>query len=263
MRDAAILATILEATRARVEAARRGVPERALRDTAGYAEPRRGFRAALAGRRAPAVIAEIKRASPSLGRIRAEFDPPAHARAYASAGAAALSVLTEPRWFEGALEHLAAVRSATPLPCLRKDFLVDPYQVIEARAWGADAVLVIAAAADESRNRELLAAAVEEGLDVLVEVHDATELTWACRVGATLVGVNNRDLRTFVTDLAVTERLAPLVPPGVLVVAESGIHTPADLARMVSAGAHAVLVGEALMRAADPGVALRRLLGEG
>lgn len=258
-----MLSAILEATRARVAVARRSVSEAALRDSAGYAEPRRGLRAALARRRAPAVIAEIKRASPSKGRIREAFDPPAHARAYASAGAAALSVLTEPRWFEGALEHLAAARAATELPCLRKDFLVDPYQVIESRAWGADAVLVIAAAAEGSRNRELMAAAGAEGLDVLVEVHDAAELAWACEAGATLIGVNNRDLRTFVTDLAVTERLAPLVPPGVLLVAESGIHTPDDLARMVAAGAHAVLVGEALMQAPDPGAALRRLVGRG
>src|SRR5262249_48411118 len=152
---------------------------------------------------------------------------------------------TEGRWFQGALEHLAAARGESPLPLLRKDFLVDPYQVEEARAWGADAVLVIAAAGDAGLRVELLAAAREHGLDALVEVHDARELEWAAGQGATLVGINNRDLTTFQTTLETTERLAPLVPPDALLVAESGIHTPADVRRMVAAGARAVLVGEA------------------
>ena len=209
---------------------------------------------------APAVIAEIKRASPSRGVIRAAFDPPAHARGYAAAGATALSVLTERRWFQGGLEHLEAVRAAVSLPLLRKDFMIDPYQVAEARAFGADAILVIAAVGEAGQRAELLAAAREHGLDALVEIHDDRELAWAASAEATLIGVNNRDLGTFVTSLETTERLSPSVPPGALLVAESGIHTAADLRRMVDAGAHAVLIGEAFMAAPEPGAALRELL---
>lgn len=255
-----ILDDILAHTRESVASARRDMPVSALRDRPAWREPRRGFRAALAAAPAPAVIAEIKRASPSRGVIRAAFDPPAHARSYAAAGATALSVLTEPRWFQGALQHLAAARAAVPLPLLRKDFLVDPYQVEEARAWGADAVLVIAAAGSAALRAELLAAAAEHGLDALVEVHDARELEWAASVGARLLGVNNRDLSTFETTLETTERLAPLVPADALLVSESGIHSPADVRRMVAAGARAVLVGEAFMAAPEPGAALRELL---
>lgn len=255
-----ILDEILAQTREVVARARHAVPPSALRDLPGWHQARRGFRTALAAAPAPAVIAEIKRASPSRGVIRAAFDPPAHARSYAAAGATALSVLTERRWFQGAPEHLEAVRAATSLPLLRKDFLVDPYQVEEARAWGADAVLVIAAGGDAQLRAELLAAAREHGLDALVEVHDAREVAWAAAVGATLVGINNRDLATFHTTLETTERLAPLVPPAAVVVAESGLHVPADVRRMVAAGAHAVLVGEAFMAAPDPGAALRELL---
>jgi len=255
-----ILDEILAHTRAAVADARRAVPPSALRDRPAWHEPRRGFRAALAATPAPAVIAEIKRASPSRGIIREAFDPPAHARSYADAGAAALSVLTEPRWFQGAAEHLIAARAVVSQPLLRKDFLVDPYQVEEARAWGADAVLVIAAAGDAALRAELFAAAREHGLDVLVEVHDEREAEWAAASGATLIGINNRDLTTFRTSLETTERLARFIPSGALLVAESGIHTPADVRRMVAAGAHAVLVGEAFMAAPDPGVALRELL---
>jgi indole-3-glycerol phosphate synthase len=258
--SAMILEQILADTRDRVAAARRAVSMAALRERPAWRLPRRGFAAALGAAAAPAVIAEIKRASPSRGVIREAFDPPAHARAYAAAGATALSVLTEPRWFRGALEHLAAAREATTLPVLRKDFLVDPYQVEEARAWGADAVLVIVAAGEAALRAELLAAASEHGLAALVEVHDRPELEWAAGQGATLLGVNNRDLATFETTLATTERLAPLAPAGALVVAESGIHTADDVRRMTAAGARAVLVGEALMAAADPGAALRALL---
>jgi indole-3-glycerol phosphate synthase len=243
-----------------VSARKRDVTVAALRERALYAEPRRGFRAALAARPAPAVIAELKRASPSKGVIRTQYDPPAHARRYEASGAAALSVLTDERFFQGHLDHLAAVRSTVGLPCLRKDFLVDPYQVEEARAYGADAVLVIAAAGSASLRMELLAAAAAAGLDVLVEVHDERELEWAVASGATLVGVNNRDLSTFVTTLETTERLAPLVPAGALLVAESGLHSAGDLRRMVAAGAQAVLVGEALMAAPDPGDALVELM---
>jgi indole-3-glycerol phosphate synthase len=256
-----ILDDILAHTRETVAAARRAVAPSNLRDLPRWHEPRRGFRGALASAPAPAVVAEIKRASPSRGLIRQDaFDPAAHARSYAGAGATAISVLTERRWFGGALEHLGAVRDAVRLPLLRKDFLLDPYQVEEARAWGADAVLVIVAAVDEALATELLAAARAHGLDALVEVHDRRELDAALALGATLVGVNNRDLRTFETRLETTEQLAPLVPAGVLVVAESGIHRPADVRRMSLAGAHAVLVGEAFMAASDPGAALQELL---
>jgi indole-3-glycerol phosphate synthase len=243
-----------------VASRKHATPRSTLRERPLWHEPRRGFGAALAGHPAPAVIAEIKRASPSRGVIRSHFDPPAHARSYESAGATALSVLTDERFFQGHLDHLAAVRAVVGLPLLRKDFLVDPYQVDEARAHGADAILVIAAAGSAQLRTELLAAAREAGLDALVEVHDERELEWAAAAGATLVGVNNRDLSTFVTSLDTTERLAPLVPAGALLVAESGLHSSADVRRMVAAGAQAVLVGEALMAAPDPGAALAELL---
>jgi indole-3-glycerol phosphate synthase len=243
-----------------VSARKREIPARALRDRPLWAEPRRGFRAALAAHTAPAVIAELKRASPSRGVIRTHYDPPAHARGYEAAGAAALSVLTDERFFEGHLDHLVAVRAAVGLPCLRKDFLVDPWQVLEARAYGADAVLVIAAAGSGSLRVELLAAARDHGLDALVEVHDERELEWAIVAGATLIGVNNRDLATFVVSLETTERLAALVPAGTLLVAESGMASAADVRRMAAAGAHAVLVGEAFMAAPDPGAALAEFL---
>jgi indole-3-glycerol phosphate synthase len=255
-----ILDDILAHKRDEVSDRKRSTPVAALRDRPLYHAPRRSFRDALARRPAPAVIAELKRASPSRGVIRMHYDPPAHARAYEAAGAAALSVLTDERFFEGHLDHLAAVRDVTALPCLRKDFLVDPYQVDEARAFGADAVLVIAAAGSGRLRVELLGAARAAGLDVLVEVHDERELEWALAAGATLVGVNNRDLATFATSLETTERLAPLVPAEALLVAESGIHSAGDLRRMTAAGARAVLVGEAFMAAPDPGAALAELL---
>ncbi len=254
-----ILEAILAHKRAEIAARRAAVPEAALRARPTWAEPRRGFRAALARAPVPVVIAECKRASPSRGLIRVDYDPAAHALSYARGGAAALSVLTDEHFFQGSLGHLAAARAACTLPCLRKDFLVDPYQVAEARAWGADAVLLIAAGCPPALGASLLAAAAALELDVLVEVHDEAELAWALEAGATLVGINNRDLRTFRTTLETTERLARRVPPGVLVVAESGIATAADVARMHAAGAHAVLVGEALMGAPDPGAALAAL----
>jgi len=255
-----ILDDILAHKADEVSARKRAVPRAALRDLPGWGETRRGFRAALASRPAPAVIAELKRASPSKGVIRPVYDPPAHARGYEAAGAAALSVLTDERFFQGHLDHLAAVRRAVSLPCLRKDFLVDPYQVDEARAYGADAVLVIVAAGTGALRAELMAAATEAGLDVLVEVHSEPELSWAIAAGADLIGVNNRDLSTFVTALETTERLAPLVPPTALLVAESGMHSGADVRRMAAAGARAVLIGEAFMAAPDPGAALAEFL---
>jgi indole-3-glycerol phosphate synthase len=255
-----ILDQILVHKREEVAGRKRAMPPSRLRERPLHGEARRGFTAALARRTPPAVIAELKRASPSRGVIRADYDPPTHARAFQAAGAAALSVLTDERFFHGHLDHLAAVRAAVVLPCLRKDFLVDPYQVDEARAYGADAVLVIAAATAGALGSELLAAAREAGLDALVEVHDERELDWALAAGARLVGVNNRDLATFVTSLETTERLAPRVPPDVLLVAESGMRSSADLRRMVAAGARAVLVGEAFMAAPDPGAALAEFL---
>jgi indole-3-glycerol phosphate synthase len=255
-----ILDDILAHKRREVAERRRAWPPAALRDQAGYHEPRRGFLRALAAAPPPAVIAELKCASPSRGVIRADYDPAAHARAYAGAGATCCSVLTDERFFRGSLDHLRAVRAAVALPCLCKDFLVDPYQVEEARAAGADAVLVIAAAGMRPLGEELLAAAAAAGLDALVEVHDERELAWANDVAAPLIGINNRDLATFVTSLATTERLAPQAHAGALVVAESGIRTAADVARMRAAGARALLVGEALMDRLDPGDALRELL---
>jgi indole-3-glycerol phosphate synthase len=255
-----ILDDILAHKRAEVAARRRAYPVPALRRQRHYEAPRRGFLDALARDPAPAVIAELKRASPSRGVIRAAYDPVAIARGYAAAGARALSVLTDERFFGGSLDHLAAVRAAVDLPCLRKDFLVDPYQVEEARAYGADAVLVIAAAVRPERGEELLATAAAAGLDVLLEVHDAAELDWAARAGARLIGVNNRDLRTFAVSLETAERLLPLAPAGATLVAESGIRSADDVRRMRAAGARAVLVGEAFMDAGDPGATLAEWL---
>jgi indole-3-glycerol phosphate synthase len=256
-----ILEEILAHKRGELEAARRLLPPAELAARAEGAPRPRGFRRALESAAPPAVIAELKRRSPSRGEIRPDFDPVRCARDYAEAGAAALSVLTDEHYFGGRLEYLGLVREAVALPLLRKDFVIDVYQVDEARAAGADAVLLIVAALDEARLRALRDHARGRGLDVLVEVHDERELETALRVGTDLLGVNNRDLRRFVTDLTVTERLAPRVPPEVLLVAESGIAGPADVARLARAGARAFLVGESLMREPEPGTALRRLRG--
>lgn len=222
----------------------------------------RGFQRALHRAAArPALIAEIKRASPSKGLIRADFDPATLAQAYANGGAACLSVLTDEAFFQGHDDYLQQARAACALPVLRKDFIVDPYQVYEAAALGADAVLLIVAALELGLLHELYALASDLGLDVLVEVHDEAELERALALGAPLIGINNRDLRTFATTLAVTERLAALVPPDRLLVSESGIFSRADCDRVQAAGARAVLVGEALMRQPDVTAAARQLLG--
>jgi len=226
-------------------------------------EPR-GFRAALERRHGPgrlALIAEIKKASPSKGLIRADFEPSALAHAYEAGGAACLSVLTDTPSFHGADADLVVARMASGLPCLRKEFLVDPWQVAESRALGADAILVILAMVDDTLASDLMEAAEAHGMDVLVETHDEIELERAAALNANLIGVNNRDLRTFDVDLAITERLAAATPAGALLVTESGIFTPADAVRLESAGAKAMLVGESLMRQADVEAATRILLG--
>ena len=224
----------------------------------------RGFRAALdrkveeTGR--PALIAEIKKASPSKGLIRADFDPPALALAYQAGGAACLSVLTDGPSFQGDDAFLGQARAAVSLPCLRKDFLVDPWQVAESRALGADCILVILAMVDDALAAELLSEAERFGMDALIETHDEAEMARACALGGDLVGVNNRSLRTFEVDLETTERLSMLSPVKALLVAESGIFTPEDVDRVSAAHAQAILVGESLMRQADVEAATRTLL---
>ena len=259
-----ILARIADYKRADVAGRKAARPQAQVEAAAAAAPPPRGFTAALEVGSGPgrlALIAEIKKASPSKGLIRADFDPPALARAYAEGGAACLSVLTDGPSFQGDDAYLVAARAATTLPCLRKDFLVDPWQVAESRALGADAILVILAMVDDGLAAELMSEAGRLGMDALVEVHDEDEMRRAGDLGARLVGVNNRDLRTFVTDLAVTERLAVQVPENARLVTESGIFSRQDAERLSRAGATAMLVGESLMRQDDVAAATRALLG--
>ncbi len=259
-----ILHKILAVKRDEIARAKAREPYAALLARAEARGEVRDFEGALRAKIAaglPAVIAEVKKASPSKGVLRAEFDPAAIGASYAKHGAACLSVLTDVRFFQGAAEHLDAARRASGLPVLRKDFIVDEYQVAEARAWGADACLLIVAALDLHRLRDLEAAAQSLGMAVLVEVHDAAELDTALKLDTPLIGINNRDLRTFDVSLRTTLDLLPSVGTGRLVITESGILHAADVATMRAAGVHAFLVGEAFMRAPDPGVELARLFG--
>jgi indole-3-glycerol phosphate synthase len=258
------LAEICATKRQEVTARKAQAPLGVLDALAATQSAPRGFEAALRTRASDgfALIAEIKKASPSKGLIRADFDPPAHARAYQAGGAGCLSVLTDAPYFQGHEDYLVAARAACALPVLRKDFMVDPWQVAEARAIGADAILIIVAALEDAQMAEIEAAARECGMDVLVEVHNEAEMERATRLQSRLIGVNNRDLKRFATDLATTERLAPLAPEGALLVSESGINTHADLLRLERCGVRTFLVGESLMRQRDIASATRTLLND-
>ncbi len=255
-----ILSEILAHKAAEVAERQQRRPLATVRAAAESADACRGFAAALE-RRTPAVIAEVKKASPSKGVIRERFEPAAIARAYEAAGAACLSVLTDERYFLGGDDHLCQARRATSLPTLRKDFVVHEYQLFEARALGADCVLLIAAALETEQIAAFGALAAELGMDALVEVHDRRELEAALPAAPTLIGINNRNLSTFETSLDTTLKLLAAIPDGAQVVTESGIRSPADAHRLREAGVNAFLVGEAFMREADPGAALTALFG--
>jgi indole-3-glycerol phosphate synthase len=256
-----VLQRILAYKREEIAARKRDLPRDVIEALSDELPLSLSFRDALAKRTdRPALIAEIKKASPSKGVIRGEFDPPALAKAYEAGGATCLSVLTDAPSFQGSESYLSAVKLVSSLPVLRKDFIIDPWQVGESRAIGADAILIIMAAVDDALAKDLLAAAREWRQDVLVEVHDEAELDRAIMLDASLIGINNRSLATFVTDLAVTERLSARVPDDCLIVSESGINTHADIERLHAAGARAFLVGESLMRQTDVEAATRALL---